>query len=134
MRTTSLKTSLKRLQLPVMSRGGKWHIRFRGKRMQFVDRASAFREAIQQAYQCSKDGNPIQVVSVGADLKMEVVWTYGTDPDPPNGGTKQHGMKKGDLIETGASTRPSGPPEGHLAAIAKLAPKKSQARRRRAAG
>ena len=75
--------ALKRVQLPVLSHRGRWLICFRGKRAEFVDRASALREAIEQAYQCSKNGSPTEVISVDDNLNSEVVWTYGTDPDPP---------------------------------------------------
>jgi hypothetical protein len=75
--------ALKRVQLPVLSHRGRWLICFRGKRAEFIDRASALREAIEQAYQCSKNGSPTEVISVDDNLNSEVVWTYGTDPDPP---------------------------------------------------
>jgi hypothetical protein len=76
--------ALKRTQLPVVSRHGRWLICFRGKRAEFVDRASALREAIEEAYRFSKDGTPTEVVCVDDDLKVEVVWTYGKDPNPPS--------------------------------------------------
>ena len=75
--------ALKRVQLPVLSHRGRWLICFRGKRAEFIDRASALREAIEQAYQCSKNGSPTEVISVDDNLNSEVVWTYGIDPDPP---------------------------------------------------
>jgi hypothetical protein len=75
--------ALKRVQLPVLSHRGRWLICFRGKRAEFIDRASALREAIEQAYQCSKNGSPTEVICVDDNLNSEVVWTYGTDPDPP---------------------------------------------------
>jgi hypothetical protein len=76
--------ALKRTQLPVVSRHGRWLICFRGKRAEFVDRASALREAIEEAYRFSKDGTPTEVVCVDDHLKVEVVWTYGKDPNPPS--------------------------------------------------
>jgi hypothetical protein len=75
--------ALKRVQLPVLSHRGRWLICFRGKRAEFVDRASALREAVEQAFQCSKNGSPTEVICVDDDLNSEVVWTYGIDPDPP---------------------------------------------------
>jgi hypothetical protein len=75
--------ALKRVQLPVLSHRGRWLICFRGKRAEFIDRASALREAIEQAYQCSKNGSPTEVICVDDNLNSEVVWTYGIDPDPP---------------------------------------------------
>jgi len=75
--------ALKRVQLPVLSHRGRWLICFRGKRAEFIDRASALREAIEQAYQCSKNGSPTEVICVDDNLNSEVVWTYGTDADPP---------------------------------------------------
>ena len=75
--------ALKRVQLPVLSHRGRWLICFRGKRAEFVDRASALREAVEQAYQCSKNGSPTEVICVDDNLNSEVVWTYGIDPDPP---------------------------------------------------
>jgi hypothetical protein len=75
--------ALKRVQLPVLSHRGRWFICFRGKRAEFIDRASALREAIEQAYQCSKNGSPTEVICVDDNLNSEVVWTYGIDPDPP---------------------------------------------------
>ena len=75
--------ALKRVQLPVLSHRGRWLICFRGKRAEFVDRDSALREAIEQAFQCSKNGSPTEVICVDHNLTTEVVWTYGVDPDPP---------------------------------------------------
>jgi hypothetical protein len=75
--------ALKRVQLPVLSHRGRWFICFRGKRAEFIDRASALREAVEQAYQCSKNGSPTEVICIDDNLNSEVVWTYGIDPDPP---------------------------------------------------
>jgi hypothetical protein len=75
--------ALKRVQLPVLSHRGRWLICFRGKRAEFVDRESALREAIEQAFQCSKNGSPTEVICVDDNLTTEVVWTYGVDPNPP---------------------------------------------------
>jgi hypothetical protein len=78
--------ALKRVQLPVLSHRGRWLICFRGKRAEFIDRESALREAVEQAYQCSKNGSPTEVICVDDNLETEVVWTYGIDPDPPSAG------------------------------------------------
>jgi|SRR3954470_2914202 hypothetical protein len=75
--------ALKRVQLPVLSHRGRWFICFRGKRAEFIDRASALREAVEQAYQCSKNGSPTEVICIDHNLNSDVVWTYGVDPDPP---------------------------------------------------
>ena len=75
--------ALKRVQLPVLSHRGRWLISFRGKRAEFIDRESALREAVEQAFQCSKNGSPTDVICVDDNLTTEVVWTYGVDPDPP---------------------------------------------------
>jgi hypothetical protein len=81
--------ALKRAQLPVLSHRGRWLICFRGKRVEFVDRASALREAIEQAYQYSKNGTPTEVICLDDGLNHEVIWTYGVDPDPPGAGRRE---------------------------------------------
>jgi hypothetical protein len=58
-------------------------MRFRGKRVEFVDRQSALRGAVLEAYEHSKNGTPTQVVCIDEQLAVEIVWTYGVDPDPP---------------------------------------------------
>jgi hypothetical protein len=58
-------------------------MRFRGKRVEFVDRPSALRAAILEAFEHSKNGTPTQVVCIDDHLAIEIVWTYGVDPDPP---------------------------------------------------
>jgi hypothetical protein len=78
-------TSRKLCQLPVLSQNGRWLIRFRGKRAEFVDRRSALRAAILEAFEHSKNGTPTQVVYIDDHLSIEIVWTYGVDPDPPVG-------------------------------------------------
>ena len=75
--------SRKLCQLPVLSQNGHWLMRFRGKRVEFVDRQSALREAILEAFEHSKNGTPTQVVCIDEQLAIEIVWTYGVDPDPP---------------------------------------------------
>jgi hypothetical protein len=70
-------------QLPLMNEDGRWLMRFRGKRVEFVDRQSALREAILEAFEHSKNGTPTQVVCIDEQLAIEIVWTYGVDPDPP---------------------------------------------------
>jgi hypothetical protein len=82
--------ALKRVQLPVLSHRGRWLICFQGKRAEFIDRASALREAVEQAYQCSKNGSPTEVICVDDNLNSEVVWTYGVDPDPPATARREH--------------------------------------------
>ena len=75
--------SHKPCQLPVLNQNGRWLMRFRGKRVEFVDRESAVREAIKEAFDNSKNGTPTQVVCIDDQLAIEIVWTYGVDPDPP---------------------------------------------------
>jgi len=76
--------SHKLCQLPLLNQNGRWLMRFRGKRVEFVDRASALREAILEAFEHSRNGTPTQVVCIDEQqLAIEVVWTYGVDPDPP---------------------------------------------------
>jgi hypothetical protein len=70
------------LQLPVMNQNGRWLMRFRGKRVEFVDRQSALREAIFEAFEHSRNGTPTQVVCIDDHLAIEIVWTHGVDPDP----------------------------------------------------
>jgi hypothetical protein len=70
-------------QLPLLCQNGRWHMRFRGKRADFVDRRSALRAAILEAFENSKNGTPTQVICVDDHLSIEIVWTYGVDPDPP---------------------------------------------------
>ena len=73
----------KLVQLPLLSQNGRWSMRFRGKRAEFVDRRAALRAAILEAFENSRNGTPTQVVCVDEDLAIEIVWTYGVDPDPP---------------------------------------------------
>src|ERR1043166_5612630 len=70
-------------QLPLLCQNGRWLMRFRGKRVEFVDRPSALREAILAAFEHSRNGTPTQVVCIDDQLAIEIVWTYGVDPDPP---------------------------------------------------
>ena len=69
------------LQLPLLNQNGRWLMRFRGKRVEFVDRRSALREAILEAFEHSRNGTPTQVVCIDDHLAIEIVWTYGVDPD-----------------------------------------------------
>ena len=72
-----------RLQVLVLTHRGRWFINFRGKRAKFADRASAIREAIDEAYQCSKNGTPTDVLFVDHHgLKQNAIWTCGVDPAP----------------------------------------------------
>jgi len=77
--------SRKLAQLPLISQNGRWSMRFRGKRAEFVDRRSALRAAILEAFQHSRNGTPTRVVCIDDRLAIEIVWTYGVDPDPPGG-------------------------------------------------
>jgi hypothetical protein len=70
-------------QLPLLSQNGRWAMRFRGKRAEFVDRHTALRAAILEAFENSRNGTPTQVVCVDEHLSIEIAWTYGVDPDPP---------------------------------------------------
>jgi hypothetical protein len=72
----------KYLQLPVLNQNGRWLMRFRGKRVEFVDRPSALRAAILEAFEHSRNGTPTQVVCIDDRLAVEIVWSYGVDPDP----------------------------------------------------
>jgi len=76
-------------QLPVLCQNGRWLIRFRGKRAEFVDRRSALRAAILEAFDHSRNGTPTQVVCIDDNLALEIVWTYGVDPDPPGAFAEQ---------------------------------------------
>src|SRR5690242_21854625 len=76
--------SHKLCQLPVLNQNGRWLMRFRGKRVEFVDRASAVRAAILEAFENSRNGTPTQVVCIDDQLAIEIIWTYGVDPDPPS--------------------------------------------------
>jgi hypothetical protein len=79
------QASRKFAQLPLISQNGRWLMRFRGKRAEFVDRRSALRAAVLEAFENSRNGTPTQVVCVDDHLAIEIVWTYGVDPDPPGG-------------------------------------------------
>jgi hypothetical protein len=68
--------------LPLLCQNGRWLMRFQGKRAEFVDRKSAERAAIIEAYQHSMNGRPTQVVCIDDQLSIEIVWTYGVDPAP----------------------------------------------------
>jgi hypothetical protein len=80
-------------QLPLLNEDGRWLMRFRGKRVEFVDRQSALREAILEAYEHSKNGTPTQVVCIDEQLAVEIAWTYGVDPDPPAGASQESDRK-----------------------------------------
>jgi hypothetical protein len=77
------QSARKLAQLPVISRNGRWLMRFRGKRAEFVDRRSALRAAVLEAFEHSRNGMPTQVVCIDGHLATEIVWTYGVEPDPP---------------------------------------------------
>jgi hypothetical protein len=69
-------------QLPLLCQNGRWSMRFRGKRAEFADRGAALRAAILEAFDHSRNGTPTQVVCIDDQLAIEIVWTYGVDPDP----------------------------------------------------
>ena len=75
-----------RLQVLVLTHRGRWFINFRGKRAKFADRASAIREAIDEAYQCSKNGTPTDVLFVDpmASNKMLFGLAVSTPRQPPS--------------------------------------------------
>jgi hypothetical protein len=75
--------SRKYCQLPLIGQNGRWLMRFRGKRVEFVDFPSALRAAILEAFEHSRNGTPTQVVCIDDHLAIEVAWTYGVDADPP---------------------------------------------------
>ena len=66
-----------------LNQNGRWLMRFRGKRVEFVDRQSALREAILEAFEHGQNGTPTQVICIDDHLALEIVWTYGVDPDRP---------------------------------------------------
>ncbi len=75
--------SSRHCQLTLAHQHGRWSIRFRGKRADFLDRQSAINAAVMEAYEVSKNGTPTQVVCVDDRFNLDVIWTYGVDPDPP---------------------------------------------------
>jgi hypothetical protein len=90
------------LQLPVLNQNGRWLLRFRGKRVEFADRRSALREAILEAFEHSRNGTPTQVVSIDDHLTLEIVWTYGVDPDPAPVGAAQPADRGGSVGAAGS--------------------------------
>ena len=102
------QTSRKLAQLPLISQNGRWLMRFRGKRAEFVDRRSALRAAILEAFEHSRNGTPTQVVCIDDRLTVEIVWTYGVDPDPP-GGLANQSQSSGRRTLSPASRHPSRP-------------------------
>src|ERR1700759_4840607 len=76
------RPSNKMAPLPLLLQNGRWTMRFRGKRAEFADRASALQAAVLEAYEHSQNGTPTQVVSVDDELNIEILWTYGVDPNP----------------------------------------------------
>lgn len=79
-------------QLSVVNENGRWLMLFRGRRIAFVDRLSALREAVRQAHQFSKDGSPTQVVCVD-DAGSKIIWTSGLDPAPDMSGQDAGGIR-----------------------------------------
>ena len=90
------------LQLPVLNQDGRWLMRFRGKRVEFADRRSALREAILEAFEHSRNGTPTQVVCIDDHLAIEIVWTYGVDPDPAPADTAQPADRRGSVGAAGS--------------------------------
>ncbi len=97
----------KYLQLPLLNQNGRWLMRFRGKRVEFVDRQSAQREAIIEAFEHSRNGTPTQVVCIDDHLNIEIVWTYGVDPDPAPADTAQWSDRR--HSESGTASDPPRP-------------------------
>jgi len=96
------------LQLPLLNQNGRWLMRFRGKRVEFVDRQSALREAILEAFEHSRNGTPTQVVCIDEQLAIEIVWTYGVDPDPAIADTAQPSDRRSSVrAAAGGPQRPA---------------------------
>ena len=99
-------------QLPLFNQNGRWLMRFRGKRVEFADRPSALREAILAAYEHSKNGTPTQVVCIDEQLAIEIVWTYGVDPDPPGALADAPHWPERTRPVAGGTRGPARPPRG----------------------
>jgi hypothetical protein len=62
---------------------GKWLIKSNGADSEpYADRDTALRAAVADAYQCSKNGDPAQVIGQTEDGGFHVEWIYGRDPAP----------------------------------------------------
>ena len=56
---------------------------FTGKVVLVTGSSRGMGAAILEAFEHSKNGTPTQVVCIDDQLAIEIVWTYGIDPDPP---------------------------------------------------
>ena len=62
---------------------GKWLIKANGADSKpYEDRATALQAALADAYECSKNGDPAQVIGQTEDGAFELEWVYGRDPTP----------------------------------------------------
>jgi hypothetical protein len=72
-------------QILVRKAHGKWRVKSNGSDSgPYADRAAALRAAVADAYACSKDGDPAQVIGQTEDGAFSVEWVYGRDPAPVN--------------------------------------------------
>jgi len=72
-------------QILVRRAHGKWLVKSNGKDSDpYSDRAAALRAAVVDAYDCSKNGDPAQVIGESEDGSFSVEWVYGRDPAPAN--------------------------------------------------
>jgi hypothetical protein len=72
-------------QILVRRAHGKWLIKSNGTdSAPFSDRAAALQAAVADAYECSKNGDPAQVIGQTEDGDFNVEWDYGRDPAPAN--------------------------------------------------
>jgi hypothetical protein len=70
-------------QVLVRKAHGKWLVKSNGADSEpYADRPSAVRAAVAEAYRCSKDGDPAQVIGQTDDGEFAVEWVYGRDPAP----------------------------------------------------
>jgi hypothetical protein len=70
-------------QILVRKAHGKWLVKSNGSDSKpYADRATAVRAAVADAYRCSKNGDPAQVLGQSEDGGFDVEWVYGRDPDP----------------------------------------------------
>jgi len=70
-------------QIIVRRLHGKWLIKSNGTDSEpYPDRAAALRAAVADAYGCSKDGDPAQVIGQSEDGSFSIEWVYGRDPAP----------------------------------------------------
>jgi hypothetical protein len=70
-------------QILVRRSHGKWLVKSNGTDSEpYPDRVAALRAAVANAYDCSKNGNPAQVIGQTEDGSFSVEWVYGRDPAP----------------------------------------------------